>query len=871
MNAVTTPIPGNGISAEATRTLYDTSLRPYNVTEPDSGVVSSTYLLTGELWTQSGARVYPVAYSYDYAGRMATMTNWSTGPTGLRTEVTTWNYDPHRGWLANEMYDNQTAGPSYTYTFAGRLYTRTWARGSMATYTYDYSGAIKNISYNDNGVTPAVAYFYDRPGRQKTVTFGAITDTLWYNLADQLLGETYSGGNVGGLAVTNIYDNYLRRTNVTVFNGTKAVAQENYSFDNASRLSTASDGTPNADNAYYTYLANSPLVSQIAFKQNGAPRMTNANSYDFLNRLTKATSTPVGSIAMQFGYTCNNANQRTNDVSADGSHWVYGYDSFGQLTNGCKFWNDGTPVAGQQYNYTFDMIGNRLQTLCGGDSSGAATSLSAANYVNNTLNQLNNRGVPGNVNVIGASLLSTPVTVNGQTAYRRGEYFWEQLPANNSSSALWMNIVASGSQTFTGNIFVPQTPEQFTYDADGNLHSDGRWIYIWDGENRLTKMVPNTTVGPQYSVTFAYDYQGRRIQKSVTLNGVVTSYNFVYDGWTPVAELDKNKSLLRSYVWGNDLSGQVGSGPNSAGGIGGLLEVTYCGLVTTNCFTAFEGNGNLSALVNATDGTIVANYEYGPFGEVIRATGPMAKANPFRFSTKYQDDESDLLYYGYRYYNLSAGRWASRDPLDTGGGLNLYGFVSNDSINSFDALGLVDYKFEVVRGNPYPFNKSGFSKGVGSWGQPFYTADGFFGITDTFAYSRVTITGCTEPSLGYIGNACNTVNNDEASGSIELYLRNDCPAVVQVNIHYKISLNISGPHGAALANIKAGGKTLVSMTARPKAGSIERDDELSFPAVVGKDWKVAAIYAPSISVPSEKGNPDVATAKGTIRVISIND
>ena len=35
--------------------------------------------------------------------------------------------------------------------------------------------------------------------------------------------------------------------------------------------------------------------------------------------------------------------------------------------------------------------------------------------------------------------------------------------------------------------------------------------------------------------------------------------------------------------------------------------------------------------------------EYGPFGEFIRATGPMAKANPFRFSTKYQDDETDLV------------------------------------------------------------------------------------------------------------------------------------------------------------------------------------------------------------------------------------
>ena len=53
---------------------------------------------------------------------------------------------------------------------------------------------------------------------------------------------------------------------------------------------------------------------------------------------------------------------------------------------------------------------------------------------------------------------------------------------------------------------------------------------------------------------------------------------------------------------------------------------------------------------------------FGPFGEVIRATGPMAKANPFRFSTKYQDDETDLLYYGYRYYNAEHGGMAFQRP-----------------------------------------------------------------------------------------------------------------------------------------------------------------------------------------------------------------
>jgi RHS repeat-associated protein len=65
----------------------------------------------------------------------------------------------------------------------------------------------------------------------------------------------------------------------------------------------------------------------------------------------------------------------------------------------------------------------------------------------------------------------------------------------------------------------------------------------------------------------------------------------------------------------------------------------------------------------------------------------MAKANPFRFSTKYQDDETDLLYYGYRYYNASTGRWLARDPAEEEGGKNLYGFVSNDPLDWLDTDG----------------------------------------------------------------------------------------------------------------------------------------------------------------------------------------
>jgi RHS repeat-associated protein len=102
----------------------------------------------------------------------------------------------------------------------------------------------------------------------------------------------------------------------------------------------------------------------------------------------------------------------------------------------------------------------------------------------------------------------------------------------------------------------------------------------------------------------------------------------------------------------------------------------------------FAYDGNVMGLVNATDGTWSARYEYGPFGEVVRATGPMAAVNPFRWSTKIQDEDSGLNHYGYRYYSAGVGRWLGRDPIGEMGGYNINTFIDNDGINFFDLDGL---------------------------------------------------------------------------------------------------------------------------------------------------------------------------------------
>ena len=116
---------------------------------------------------------------------------------------------------------------------------------------------------------------------------------------------------------------------------------------------------------------------------------------------------------------------------------------------------------------------------------------------------------------------------------------------------------------------------------------------------------------------------------------------------------------LRSYIWGLDL---VGS-PTTSGGVGALIEI-HDHASGLSHFPGYDGNGNILALFDPETGEATARYEYGPFGELIRATGNKQDEFRFRFSTKYEDAESGLLYYGLRYYDPETGRWLSRDPID---------------------------------------------------------------------------------------------------------------------------------------------------------------------------------------------------------------
>ncbi len=221
---------------------------------------------------------------------------------------------------------------------------------------------------------------------------------------------------------------------------------------------------------------------------------------------------------------------------------------------------------------------------------------------------------------------------------------------------------------------------------------------------------------PRQRLDFVYDSQSRRISKTVSNSTDGTNWafasnlRFLYDGWNLSAEYSAPSAsfttltLQAGHTWGTDLS----TTPQGAGGVGGLLCTPLNSQPSTlNCFPSYDGNGNVSEYL-AADGSVSAHFEYDPFGNTVVATGS-PELFTYRFSTKPLDFETGLYYYQYRYYDPLTGRWPSRDPIEEGGGVNVYGFVGNNGVNWADRLGMEFYAafvpawWELNDGKTEPF------------------------------------------------------------------------------------------------------------------------------------------------------------------------
>ena len=100
-------------------------------------------------------------------------------------------------------------------------------------------------------------------------------------------------GGWGGRMVENQYDGYLRRTqNQIRLTGGAALAAVAFGYSPTSGwLDSVTSGNYAAT---YSYVANSPLVSQINFKQGSVVKMTTAKAYDPVSQQTAIQSAVAG-------------------------------------------------------------------------------------------------------------------------------------------------------------------------------------------------------------------------------------------------------------------------------------------------------------------------------------------------------------------------------------------------------------------------------------------------------------------------------------------------------------------------------------------------------------------------------------------------
>jgi RHS repeat-associated protein len=289
------------------------------------------------------------------------------------------------------------------------------------------------------------------------------------------------------------------------------------------------------------------------------------------------------------------------------------------------------------------------------------------------------------------------------------------MPFNNSTGAMWLtitNVAVLNDGTnpdivtnVVGNLLLAKNSETFTHDWDGNLTGDSLWTNVWNGENRRVTIESRSTLlaAARRKESWTILADGRWVERIVSTNNGTDYYpaqtnRYVWNQQVLLAVLDHTNGVVVSFMRGLDLSGSL----QGAGGVGGVLVVkagasAQCGaMASTTHFTCYDGNGNVTALLDAAAGEASARYEYAPFAEKLRETGPMAKLNPIRYSTQYADDVTGDTKYLFRDYHADTGRWLSRDPIEESGGRNVYAFVQNTPSNKRDFLGL----YQVIVSTP---------------------------------------------------------------------------------------------------------------------------------------------------------------------------
>lgn len=120
-------------------------------------------------------------------------------------------------------------------------------------------------------------------------------------------------------------------------------------------------------------------------------------------------------------------------------------------------------------------------------------------------------------------------------------------------------------------------------------------------------------------------------------------------------------------------------------------EYMVVGSTTDRIVTDHLGSPRL--VVDTSSGAVAQRVDYDEWGIVVADSNPGFQ--PFGFAGGLWDRDTGIVKFGYRDYDPSVGRWASKDPVRFWGGLNFYEYMDGDPLNGSDPSGLGAYAWLI--------------------------------------------------------------------------------------------------------------------------------------------------------------------------------
>ena len=167
----------------------------------------------------------------------------------------------------------------------------------------------------------------------------------------------------------------------------------------------------------------------------------------------------------------------------------------------------------------------------------------------------------------------------------------------------------------------------YTWDANGNLISDGVNTYTYNHANRLVGVS-----GLEGTTSYAYNGQGDRLQQTIG----ITTTNYTLDLAAGLTQVLDDGAF--TYLYGKGRVAQY-----NATGAQYLLS---------------DALGSVRQVVDSS-GEVLLARSYEPFGEVLASAGEGESS--YGFTGEMQDSYIKLIYLRSRIYSPAAGRFLSRD------------------------------------------------------------------------------------------------------------------------------------------------------------------------------------------------------------------